>query len=197
MEPLTQVEPGGGQQSAEVLDAQIRECYGRACYSHKAHEKCADIYFRRLRRLKLWQIALAAVTTGGLIVTLFGDTPASTVVAAIASTVLLALNTYTKEHDLGELAQKHANTAGDLWGIRESYLSLLTDLAGEAITIENARARRDELQEALRGIYQAAPRTMTEAYSAAQSALKVNEELTFSDAEIDALLPAKLRRGAK
>jgi len=47
----------------------------------------------------------------GLIVTLFGDTSPSTIMAAIASTVLLALNTYTKEHDLGELAQEHANIA--------------------------------------------------------------------------------------
>jgi hypothetical protein len=196
MGPGTQIaESAEAYEAGEVLEGQLRECYGRACYSHKVHEKCADIYFGRLRRLKLWQIGLSAVSTGGLIVTLFGDTPISTLIAAIASTILLAVNTYTKEHDLGELAQKHTNAAGELWGIRESYLSLLTDLATGVLALEDARARRDQLQEALQAVYQAAPRTMPEAYSAAQAALKVKEELTFSDAEIDALLPAKLRRG--
>lgn len=196
MAPGTQTtDPAGAHEEDDILEAQLRECYGRACYSHKVHEKCADIYLGRLRNLKLWQIGLSAVTTGGLIVTLFGDTPASTVIAAFASTALLALNTYTKEHDLGELAQKHTNAAGELWGLRESYLSLLTDLATGALALEDARARRDQLQVALQFEYQAAPRTMPEAYAAAQAALKVNEELTFSDAEIDALLPVKLRKG--
>ncbi|MEH0992030.1 hypothetical protein V7J87_28835, partial [Klebsiella pneumoniae] len=26
-----------------ILEGQIRECYGRVVYSHKTHEKCADI----------------------------------------------------------------------------------------------------------------------------------------------------------
>jgi len=133
--------------TADALIAQLRECYGRAAYSTKAHEKCADIYHQRLRRLKLWQIALAAITTGGLITTIFGEAGAATIIATISSTVLLAINTYTKEHDLGELAQKHANAAGDLWDIRESYLSLLTDLAASDIDIAKAREERDRLQE--------------------------------------------------
>ncbi len=196
MGPDTQTtDPAKAHEAKDILEAQLRECYGRACYSHKVHEKCADIYFGRLRRLKLWQIGLSAVTTGGLIVTLFGDRPASTVIAAIASAALLALNTYTKEYDLGELAQKHTNAAGELWGFRESYLSLLTDLATGVLALEDARARRDQLQTALQAVYQAAPRTMPKAYAAAQAALKVAEELTFSDTEIDALLPAALRKG--
>ena len=26
-----------------ILEGQLRECYGRVVYSHKTHEKCADI----------------------------------------------------------------------------------------------------------------------------------------------------------
>ena len=42
--------------------------------------------------------------------------------------------------------------------------------------------------------YHAAPHTTGQAYSAAQDALKNQEELTFSDAEIDAFLPGPLKR---
>jgi hypothetical protein len=48
------------------LEAQLRECFGRVAYSHKAHEKCADSCHVKLSRLKIAQIALSAVRTGGL-----------------------------------------------------------------------------------------------------------------------------------
>lgn len=177
-----------------ALEAQIRECYGRVAYSHKTHEKCADIYHSRLGKVKISQVVLAAITTGGLIATLLGQNPVSTGLAAISSTVLLALNTYTKENDFGELAQKHAQAAGELWSVRESYLSLLTDIADKSANSEQIREKRDELQIELKNIYKTAPRTISEAYKKAQEALKVNEELTFSDEEIDNMLPITLHK---
>jgi hypothetical protein len=62
------------------------------------------------------------------------------------------------------------------------------------VHLAKLRARRDELQSQLHKIYKSAPRTDDEAYGKAQTALKENEELTFSDAERDAFLPAPLRR---
>lgn len=176
-----------------VIESQIRECYGRVAYSHKTHEKCADIYHGRLRILKLTQIVLSAITTGGIIITLFGDDTTSTVIAAITSVILLAINTYTKEYDLGELAQKHTSAASDLWNMRESYMSLLTDIVSNTSSVDKIRETRDKLQDNLKSIYEAAPRTLPNAYADAQSALKINEELTFSDNEIDTMLPNTLR----
>ena len=46
MAPAT---PGDGMPSADsggapgVLEAQVREVFGRVVYSHKTHEKCADL----------------------------------------------------------------------------------------------------------------------------------------------------------
>ena len=81
-----------------------------------------------------------------------------------------------------------------MWKIREQYLSLLTDMSGGSTTAEAARSRRDELLEALAAIYPTAPRTTSEAYKLASGGLKENEELTFSDEEIDKFLPGPLRR---
>jgi hypothetical protein len=190
MEQPTQVK----KDNKSSLEAQLRENYGKTVYSHKVHEKCADDYSKKLRLIKLLQILLSAITAGTLIATLFGDNKAGTIIAVILSTALLALNTYTKDYDLGELAQKHVETATRLWSIRESYLSLLTDLSDENISLEEAIAIRDELQESLASIYLNAPRTTSKAYAAAQKALKLNEELTFSDEEIDKFLPTPLRK---
>jgi hypothetical protein len=128
--------------------------------------------------------------------TVFGpsDTSrASAIVATVLSTALLALTTYMKDTDLGQLAERHKETASKLWRIRESYLSILTDLKGGLIDLAHARDLRDELQSELADIYRAAPRTLPAAYAKAGLALKESEELTFSESEIDRFLPAALR----
>jgi hypothetical protein len=165
------------------LEAQIRECFGRVAYAHKTHEKCADICASRLARVKVWQIILSAVTTGGLI---------SVLVSALTSTVLLGLNAYMKDNDPGQLSERHKKVATELWNIRESYLSVLTDLRSGGAE-DGLRSRRDELQAKLATIYETAPRTMDKAYENAQRGLQKKEELTFSTGELDALLPAALR----
>lgn len=174
------------------LEAQIRECFGRVVYSHKCHEKCADIALKINSNIKLWQIILSAVTTAGLFGAIFGDSKIAAIFATIVSTVLLALNAYTKNFDLAEIAEKHKGAASDLWNIRESYLSLLTDFPG--LSVQRITEKRDELQQTLSSVYKGAPRTNYKAYLEAQKALKVNEELTFSDTEIDAFLPKALRK---
>jgi len=185
--------------SAETrpIEDQLRECFGRVVYAHKAHEKTADLLVKRLARIKVAQIVLSAVITAGLLKTLIGPPDKGTsaaVVAALLSTVLLAVNTYTKDVDLGQSAERHKETAARLWAVRESYLSLLTDLRSKTITIEEARERRDQLQCKLEEIYATAPRTLDAAYKKAGLALKEREELTFSEGEIDRFLPASLRR---
>lgn len=178
---------------SDKLIFQIRELYGRTTYTHKAHEKCADIYHKRLHTMKVAQIVLSALTTGSLLLAIFGDEKIGTVLGAVLSTALFGLNLYLKDYDLGELAQKHISVAARIWNIREAYLSLLTDLATGKIDFSDAMKSRDKYQEELSAIYQNAPRTIDEAYKLAQIALKINEEMTFSRDEINKLLPEALR----
>lgn len=177
-----------------VIESQIREGYGRVVYSHKVHEKTADIYSRRLSTIKLCQIILSAITAGSLLVTLFSQNRIGTIVASFFSTILLGLSTYVKDYDLGELAQKHVETANRLWEIRESCLSLLTDMVSDGLDLEEVRKERDLLQSRLVSVYRNAPRTIDKGYEEARKALKIGEEMTFTDEEIDAFLPAPLRR---
>lgn len=182
------------QNSKQLLEAQIRECYGRVVYSHKTQEKCADILLKRGDLLKWFQIILSTLTTTGLVVTIFGDVLWVKIVSAIISALLLLLNTYLKSRDLGAIAQQHSNAAADIWNVRESYLSMLTDLKMGDVSIENIRNKRDKLQEGLAAIYKGSPRTISKAYKEATKALKLNEEMTFSDDEIDCFLPEELRK---
>lgn len=177
-----------------VLEEQLRECFGRVAWSHKTHEKCADLLNARLNRIKLWQIIISATTTTGIVAAVFGESKEIGAISAMLSFFLTVLNTYVKQYDLGGLAQKHADAAVDLWNMRESYLSLLTDIRSGCVEIGEIRKQRDDLQEKLLEIYRGSPRTIVKAYKEATKALKKLEELTFSDAEIDAILPKSLRK---
>ena len=113
---------------------------------------------------------------------------------AFLSILRLILNSYVKDVDPGQDAQKHREAASDIWNVREAYLSLPTDIRDQNFSLIDLRARRDELQSQLHAIYKAAPHTNGKAYSEAQDALQNREDLTFTDAEIDAFLPGPLKR---
>ena len=177
-----------------ILEGQLRECFGRVVFSHKTHEKCADILLSRLSGIKFWQIALSAITTAGCIAVVFGVGKVGALVSVIVSTTLLAINMYTKDYDLGEIAQRHRQAGADLWKIREKYLSLITDLRIGEESIDKLQVERDNLLEELHAIYSGAPSTTYKAYKKAQEALKKLEDMTFSDEEIDSFLPEGLKK---
>lgn len=184
----------------KVLEGQLRECYGRVVYTHKTHEKCADILLRKDRNIKLANIILSAIIAGGLITIVFDFTPLQqykkigSFVAAIIATIQLVLNSYTKDYDLGATAQKHRQAGADLWLIREKYLTLLTEIRMSSANIANISTERDKLLTELHGVYTGAPSTDYKSYQAAQKALKELEDMTFSDEEIDKFLPKELKR---
>lgn len=193
MEPAS---PRNDTPAGEILTAQLRECFGRAVYSHKTHEKCADILLCRLSWLKHAQIVLSVLTSGSLVTEMIGPHSSKGIVPTIFSALLLFLNLYFKNYNYGQMAQAHKEAADKLWNVRESYLSLLTDLTGEIVTTAQAAEKRDKLQKELAAIYSNAPRTNSSAYRKAQDALKYREDMTFSVEEIDAFLPIPLKKSA-
>jgi hypothetical protein len=54
-----------------TLESQIRECFGRAAYSHKTHERKADHAKTKLPQTKWANIVLSALITGGAVGILF------------------------------------------------------------------------------------------------------------------------------
>lgn len=184
-----------------ALESQIRECYGRCAYTHKTHEKMAEGLALRQRCAKWANIILSALVAGGAVGVVFTESSPYFAYAGYATAALsilsLIFNAYLKDLDPGALAQRHREAGSDIWNIRESYLSLLTDVLDNEVGIETLRQRRDALQGALHKIYHGAPHTDGKAYGHAQDALKRAEELTFSQAEIDNMLPESLRRSAR
>jgi len=132
------------------------------------------------------------LTTGSFLTSIITHEKAVSIIGAIISVTLLILNAYTKNFDLVETAQSHQKAADALWVIREDYVSLLTDF--EILEMKDIMTRRDELQNRTAEVYAQSPRTDGKSYKTAQKALKNDEEQTFSEQEIDFMLPNSIRR---
>lgn len=184
MDPNSQVHRNG-------LEVQIKEAYGRVVYTYTAHWKMVDSLGKRNRRIKYAQIWLSAISTGGFIGSIITNEALLTCIGGVFSTVLLALNLYVKDFDLNMEITKHSAVANALWEIRESYISLLTDFPN--MKNEEICARRDELQAKSAEVYKTAPKTDSKSYTAAQNALKKEEEQFFGENELDMMLPPHLR----
>lgn len=185
-----------GEQQDLFLLAQVRESFGRVVYSHKTHEKQADICFTKHRWQQGILILLTAASSGtflAAVVGLLGDPVVTSLVTSSIALLVTWISLGAKTFRFADESDMHRGVASRLWDVRESYISLIADLMSGEVTDAQARVRRDELQEAARDAYSGAPRTSGKAFELAQDGLKNNEEMTFTPREIDLFLPEVFR----
>ncbi|MCJ7619473.1 MAG: SLATT domain-containing protein [Anaerolineae bacterium] len=183
-------------QPPEALVSSVRESFGRLVYSHKTHEKEIEILVRTRTCLRWAEVILIALAAGGAFSVLFGTGFWLQVATAMLATCATAVTLYQLSFDPDHAIHEHRRCARQLWLIREEYVNLLADLADAAMPEATARKRRDELLRELHAVYRDAPYTSARAYAIAHSALKLREEMTFTEDEIDKFLPWPMRRKA-
>ncbi|MCY1083798.1 SLATT domain-containing protein [Archangium lansingense] len=175
-----------------LLDV-VRDEFGRVAYSHKTHEKMAD----RLNSRVLWEkrinAALLALTTGNTITVLVTEARWAEITTVVLAGLSLYVTVYGYSRNRDRLVDQHRQAALSLRFLRDKYIHLIADLMAGSISEEQGRRRRDELAQQVNQAYSSAPPTDSPAYGAAQTALKTNEELTFSVQEINVMLPPALR----
>ena len=178
-------------QHKAALMVQIREAYGRVVYTYTAHNKLHNRITANTTRIKLVQILLAAISTGGFLGSAISNEAIATWIGGICATLLLAVNLYFKDFNSSEQIAQHRKAADSLWLIREQYISLLTDFS--ILTNIEMANKRDELQSKTYEVYKQSPKTDAKSYAATQKALKCEEEQFFTPEEIDKMLPSHLR----
>ena len=181
----------------KVLEDQIRECYGRLVWTYTTHQKCVDILERKSKIIKISKIILNSISATGLISYIITNQNWLPMITIVFTTIALFLDIYTLSYDIDKEINSHIDMINKLWDIRESYLSLLVDMKINSIEIKEIKSKRDELQERLNKVYEVGPRTNPKAYKKASVALKINEDMTLHDEEIDLFLPDSLKRKNK
>jgi len=170
----------------------IRESFGRAVYSHKTHEKAREIESSKAEIVKWANIILTALTSGTLLSTVITNEKVLLYISSALAAITLGFLIFQLSFNPEKEAERHRAAAKELWYVREKYIHLLTDIKVDPERVDIPR-RRDELVEELKFVYKFAPDTSPKAYAAAQKALKISEDMTFSNEEINRFLPDSLR----
>lgn len=78
--------------------------------------------------------------------------------------------------------------------LRNLYSSLLADMKAETISDADSMVRRNQLEQLENDLYtQSAPHTTSKAVEMATKALKINQDSTTTDEEIQLILPEHLK----
>lgn len=147
---------------------QIDFCYGNVEWTHKIHEKAADIFTTINTWMRWLQLVLSFLISADVIAQLNTESPVVHWYLVFCTLLLTLLNTITKTFDFAGRANKHIIAANSLWGLREDYRSLKNDILTGCYSIDQIRKKRDELQAAVQEVYKTAPRTFDRAYAAAE-----------------------------
>ena len=123
---------------------------------HSAHAAKAQARARWGRRLRGSEAVLVGGATLASAGAAFGHGQVLAIVAASMAGVALIVLLVNLTFDFDASARAHAASGAHLWGLRERYRALLSDLHDEALSVAEARLRRDKLIDELRTIYDAA-----------------------------------------
>ena len=170
-------------ESKEKLHQQITDSAGSVIYTFSAHWDIVNRLKGRFALIKLIQIALTALSTGGFLASIISGIPSLSWMGGATSAVALGLNLYMLNFDLPSKIQMHTDAANELWDVREAYKSLLVDF--DDLEPAQIRAKRDELITRTSEINKKYPETDSKSFRKAQVEIGKYE---FEDGEAARLL---------
>ncbi len=173
-----------------------KELYGRLIYSHKTHEKQREICSEGVVRTKWAAIILTGLTFFTASAAAFVPIDLQNilvVITALLCAVSFAYSFFQLSFTPEKLVQEHRFTAKKLLSARDRMVFIIGELMDQSCYTENTKKKLEAINAEITLIYEYAPDTSEKAYKKAWPALNENEEMTFSEAEIDLLLPAQLR----
>ncbi len=177
----------------EYVLATTRELYGRAVYSHKTHEIEREIWSRKACTMNYINILLTSTTALLAIISAVLKPLWLLIVTAVMAFLTTGFVLWQSSFDPIGKENQHRTAAKELLWIREQLLLLIVRCHIATEPLNHLQLSLESLTRELTGLYRFAPNTSSEAHAKATAALK-NGEFTFSDDEIDAFLPEKLRK---
>lgn len=181
-------------ENINILESQLRQIFATVAWTHKIQEKQCDLYIIRSRRLEFLRILASAITSSGVFAVIFIDGMWLKLLTALISAVSLFITTYFKTYDLNQLHAQHKEAALNFLELREEITSILCDIKVERYTYYELLQKRDEILEKKIRYSKNTPDATEKAVKLASKALKVREDNTFSDYEIDSFLPKEARK---
>lgn len=150
----------------EALRTQISNAYDNVRYTYKAHHKFADRLEKHFFYLRLSQIVVTAVSSGGFVGKIATGCDVLMWIAGLTSVLSLGMNLYSKEYKLQNEINMHRGAANELWDIREEYDSLRTEF--DALENSAIVQKRDMLCHKVSSVNRHYPATDEKSYMEAR-----------------------------
>ena len=115
------------ENAKKKLMRQISDAAGNVLYTYGAHWVIVNRLRTRQTVIKITQICLTALSTGGFLASVIAGVPELSWVGGFTSAIALGLNLYSLNFNLPTDIKSHTDAANDLWDVREAYKSLLCD----------------------------------------------------------------------
>lgn len=177
----------------EPILATARELYGRVVYSHKTHEQEREIWARKACTMNRINIMLTSLTTMFAVVSAAVKPAWALILTALFAAATVGFTLYQSGFDPVGKETQHRVAAKELLWIREQLLLLITQCHIQSSNLSQLERTLELVTREVTAVYKFAPNTSPEAYAAADGMIK-RGHFTFSDDEIDAMLPTNLRK---
>lgn len=170
----------------EKLRNQITDAAGNVLYTYSAQWIIVNRLKKQYRYIKITQIVLTALSTGGFLTALIAGISWLSWIGGLTSAIALGLNLYMLNFNVDDDIKKHTDAANELWDVREAYKSLLVDF--DTLADDELRGKRDELVADVSKINKKYPGTDEKSFSQAQKEIG---KYIFDEGEAEKLLTGK------
>lgn len=177
-----------------ALEDLVRTRYASVAWTHKIQEKQAEICDKKYHILATVNIFAASITSAGIFSLIFTDQTWLKIASAVVSFVIIFISALLKSFDLQSMAKANKETATKLVELRDELQTLILKIKLGEQTISSLTDEFEALQKRMHIVYSDAPKTTDAAVKMAEEALEVNGDNTFTEEEIDMMLPDALKR---
>lgn len=177
----------------EYILGTARELFGRIIYSHKTHEKEREMWGDKTTWMNWGTVFLTAITTFFAVYSAVMTTKCALITTAIAAMVTVGFAIWQASFDPASKETQQRIAAKELLWIREQLMLLIMECHMPSVPIAHLQKCLEIINRELAAVYKFAPNTSAKAYAAADKDIK-NGKVSFTDDEIDALLPPILRK---
>ena len=172
----------------------FRQLYWRIIWTHKIHEKQADIYSAERQMVDYSAMVLTAVSGCGILATGWLASPPYNVIPIAIAAAAIFLDVKSHVTDYGALVADQRTSAKRFLSLREEALDLIAAAHDGALDPDWASSALEHFELEFERACSDSPRTTPKAVSQAEKAL-ANGDGVATDEEIDRFLPENLRRG--
>jgi hypothetical protein len=168
----------------------IRLNFGLVVQNYTAHARAAERLARAALKAKLVTLALFALATGSIVLSLSRPAREYQIAAAVTAGIAFAVYLVTVSYGIEARVSNHRLIAHRLWLTCERYRGLLTEIQDGLVDTTTILERRAILSEQVHAIYEQGFPTDQQAYETLRQLPLENSGEAITGEQLDQLVPA-------